>query len=1071
MNKRKINRKTWVRSSIFCSLAVFLVVAGVWLFQTESKKDVKKIEASTVVTTGDFRLTAKNKWDNTAKRNYAQLDWDSIPNLTQAGYKLYQSEDGSNWENRSLSYGKSIKVLNVYPDREDSNTLKGWMDGLDLKASDNTNLIQVTPITITNFNTNPDNYLKNGSGEYQYDVVMFGSWDWNNQLDISLEGVNKLQEYINAGKGVLFGHDTITGTINNNTNHKQENFCKFAAQLGINAPESRSNSLLVAIQSSKVKVNGDGFLLKYPFEFPIGMELDIPSTHTYNQSIPDNSSATKWMYFMEPYTVNINRTGEDGNYYLITNNNLAMIQTGHSNSQSSVDERKIIANTLYNLAQVSVENNATDYSVSDDQAPNKPEAIIRCGNEENLNLKLDAKDKGKEYQFYVEADTRDAGLKKSDVVKESIVSNIAGYFYEVTDSPTTNLATRVEALKDEYGRIDPNEYDLYVAPNDDSVEYETAALTTISEKNTSGKYVHVLAVDRANNISEVSSEQIKQLVQPIDFEIERTANEAKIVELALDSSIDNKMKSIEIQIPKNSEIKDFSSLTLPTDWYSFENSETADYYSFSFAMETNNSITVIQNFLESLRFTIKNSVNTSGSIKVILHEKVYTSWIDEDGKAHYYVFMPEMTAPGKNWFEAYNSAKKLKYKGMTGYLATIMSEEEHDFIFDNIAKEPGLLGGTRARLKNGDKINDSSTVPQSESDYDIDQDEWYWADGPEAGSVFYIGKQRYGGVTPSEAYSNFSPGEPTNKWIDSISSKEYILQFAKWNSGKLWNDLPGWLGYINTWNHGYYVEFSEYDGQIEGEDANDLCWNAAIPQKISLKAYNESNGALTQGDLLFDQELRIGKSIMVQPKSFEFYEFLEARELDDTPRGLAYTVSKTYQEGKLIYSLRKAMLHVRQVILEPHSELVVSKKGYLTIQNNLYNSGSPAIDPDYKVQSVISSGRQADDPPFTTVILSTKPFVNSLDEVLFKVVIPEFYQYKGYHLTDETADPQGASHSGNTTVSSGHPSISRGTVDSKEKFWLTIYVKPTEDSEGNVKAPQPYSWDYKKNDLGKIKTK
>lgn len=1067
MNKRKISQtKKWIHGSIFCSLAALLLAGGFWLSQTESKKDIEKIEASTVVTAGDFRLTANNKWDNTAKRNYAQLDWDDIPNLTQSGYKLYQSEDGSTWENRSLSYGKSIKVLNVYPDITESNTLKGWMDGLGLKASDNSNLIQVTPVSISNFNSNPDSYLKNAQGEYQYDVIMFGSWDWNNGLDISLAVVDKLQEFINAGRGVLFGHDTITGAIHRTTGHEQENFCKFANQLGINVPRSRSDNIIVAIQSSKVKVNSDGYLLKYPFEFPIGMELDIPGTHTYNQSIPTNSSAIKWISFMEPYITNINSSGEDGNYYLITNNNLGMIQTGHSNGQSSDDERKIIANTLYNLAQVSVDNDAADYSVNDDKAPDKPEAIIRCGNDNNLNLKIDAKDKGKEYQFYVEADTRDQGPLQSDVVKESITSNIAGYFYEVTDSSTSNLAARVEGLKDEYGRIDPNDYDLYVAPDNDSVDYDTIAMTTISEKNTSGKYVHILAVDRANNVSAVSSEQIKNLVQPIDFEIERTEDEAKIVELALDSSIENKMKSIELQIPKNTEIKDFSSLTLPTDWYSFENSETADYYSFSFAMADNNTLAIIQNFLESLRFTIKNPVNDLGNIKIILHDKIYTSWIDGNGVTHYYVFMPEMTDPGKNWFEAYNSAKRLTYKGLRGYLATITSEEEHNFIFDNIAKEPGLLGGTRGVLSNGNKINDEKTVPQKNSDYDINQDEWYWANGPETGSVFYIGKrQADGGYTPLNAYSCFTITEPNNN-VD----REFILQFAQGGT-KNWNDLPGDLNYHATLNLGYYVEFSEYGDQVEGEDPSDLCWSAAIPQKISLKAYDESGGALTRGDLLYDQELRIGKAITVQPKSLEFYEFIEAREINDTPRGLDYTVSNTYQEGKLIYSLRKALLHVRQVILEPQDELVVPKKGYVTMQNRLYSSGSPSVDQDYKVHAVVSSGKQADNPSFTKMALSTKPLGNVLDEVVFNDITPEFYEYVGYYMTDEATDSQGASHNGNTAVTAGNLVIDRGTVDTKEEFWITLYLKPTEDGQGEAKAPQPYSWDYKKNDLGKIKTK
>uniref|UniRef100_UPI00261F0AC5 four helix bundle protein n=1 Tax=uncultured Capnocytophaga sp. TaxID=159273 RepID=UPI00261F0AC5 len=39
-------------------------------------------------------------------------------------------------------------------------------------------------------------------------------------------------------------------------------------------------------------------------------------------------------------------------YYLTTWNNTAMIQTGHSNGESTEDERKVLANTLFYLKQL-----------------------------------------------------------------------------------------------------------------------------------------------------------------------------------------------------------------------------------------------------------------------------------------------------------------------------------------------------------------------------------------------------------------------------------------------------------------------------------------------------------------------------------------------------------------------------------------------------------------------------------------------------------------------------------------------------------------------------------------------
>lgn len=1031
----------------------------------------KGVKASSVVTTGDFRLTAKNRWSNRDKRNYPELTWDDVPNLVEnGGYSMEQFEDSTGWEKRSTKYGKTLKVLNVYPDLAASNTLKGWMDSLGFTDEDGNHMIDVTPVPAASYNADPNSYLKDSSGEYQYDVVMFGSWDFSTAPDLNQTSYEATLDYINLGYGVLFAHDTLLY-------HKQY-FRKFNTMVGLDN-NNYGGAEWTFSSSIYTKVMVDGYLMKYPFEMKNGQTLTVPISH--NIHLSDTTVGTTWLEFTAPFSSYWARPPViSGNYrgawYLKTNENTGMIQVGHNLHQTNQTEKEIIADALYGLALTTREEHAYDYLVKDDVAPEVEDALIRCGSADKINVRVDGKDHGKDYQWRITANTT-TGDKVSDTVKEEIKSNIGGYFYEVSNSATSNLKTTVEGYKDGKGHItqavyqDANKNGVSVDPDTDALEYETSGSFTIDEKPTSEKYVHIVAVDRASNVSVVKSYKISDLAQPVDFEVERTADEAKLVELALDSSISTNMKSIEIQIPKNTEIKDFASLTLPTSWYSFENSETADYYSFTFAMETNNSIATIQPFLEDLRFTIKSPVNDPGSIKVIFHEKVYTSWIDGDGKTHYYAFIPEMTAPGKNWFEAYNGAKSLTYRGLTGYLATITSLEEHNFIFDNIAKEPGWLGGTRGRFKsNGKKINDESTISTTVSPavYDVFQDQWYWANGPETGNEFYIGKHWSGASTPPGAYSGFGPGEPNNNWYDN---DEYCIQFAK-AGVKDWNDLPGGLGYEASFNKGYYVEFSEYGTQKEKEEVTDLCWSADIPQKISLKAYDESSrGALTEGDQLFDQKLRIGKAITVQPKELEYYTFIEARELDDTPRILDYTVSNTYQQGKLIYALRRANLHVRQVIMDPTSELVIPSKGYLTIRNQLDNGGTPTVDPDYQGNVSVDSGKQADNPSFTALGVSASHLSSALDQVLLSVVVPEFYQYEGYYLTEEQSDPNGASHASNTTVTAGDIALDRARIEDKEEFWITVYLKPTKDDKGKAKIPQPYSWDYKKNDFGKIKTK
>ena len=70
-------------------------------------------------------------------------------------------------------------------------------------------------------------------------------------------------------------------------------------------------------------------------------------------------------------------------YYLTTWNNTAMIQTGHSNGESTEDERKVLANTLFYLKQLTNKTEILDNSARDIADPNKPANIITAVNTDN----------------------------------------------------------------------------------------------------------------------------------------------------------------------------------------------------------------------------------------------------------------------------------------------------------------------------------------------------------------------------------------------------------------------------------------------------------------------------------------------------------------------------------------------------------------------------------------------------------------------------------------------------------------------------------------------------------------
>lgn len=198
------------------------------------------------------------------------------------------------------------------------------------------------------------------------------------------------------------------------------------------------------------------------------------------------------------------------------------------------------------------------------------------------------------------------------------------------------------------------------------------------------------------------------------------------------------------------------------------------------------------------------------------------------------------------------------------------------------------------------------------------------------------------------------------------------------------------------------------------------------------------------------------------------YEWNGAIDANHKDGSIAGNETRGYVDVTLTGNI---LLHIRQVVIEDSNKLVIPDEGYLKVENWLFNGGVPALNTDYQIQLVVDSGKLTSHPNFTNIGLLVDHFSNNADEVLFKVIIPEFYDYLGYYSTSEQSDPQGASHQGQTNYVSGDLALSKSTLNNQEEIWITFYLKPTQDGQGQTKVPQLYSWDYKKNDLGKIKTK
>lgn len=427
---------------------------------------------------GSFDITLH---PNTSGRGSMTIDWSSYPYADKC-FKVYRSSNGQTFEMAPVDYTKitNVRCLQIYPLDAAAGQLKSWVENSGYGHG----IIHVDQVRLDQFNANPLGYLKDGAGNWKYDVIFFGTYDSNGGADCDLSSYSRniVEQYIQSGRGAIFGHDTIASE----TVGFHPNFKTLAPYVGIGFINYNYMDI-----TNHVIIAETGLFTTYPnYVGTKGTVLTIPPAHSLGQIV---TTGTMWLRFES--LGSHNDAGQSAPSFLTTHGNCAMIQTGHSSGESSEDEKKIISNLIFYCDQLLFGNASnTDAMAVDNAAPNRP-SISFSGN----TVRASATDNGSTYYYYVESygknNTSPSGiLAKSPTKNYAVTTGVAQYRYIYDDNPNTQVST-----------------------------VSGTATTGSIPLNTSRRYLHVAAIDGAGNLGSTKTVLTGATIQKIDTEFNSAA--------------------------------------------------------------------------------------------------------------------------------------------------------------------------------------------------------------------------------------------------------------------------------------------------------------------------------------------------------------------------------------------------------------------------------------------------------------------------------------------------------------------------------------------------------------------
>ena len=232
-------------------------------------------------------------------------------------------------------------------------------------------------------------------------------------------------------------------------------------------------------------------------------------------------------------------------------------------------------------------------------------------------------------------------------------------------------------------------------------------------------------------------------------------------------------------------------------------------------------------------------------------------WEQSDGgNGHYYQFLKTKSEGSVSWDSAKAAASERTLLSQPGYLATLTTEAENNFVANEIAAPSIWIGASDDR----DQIFDPGTANKKYADQTAAEGKWHWVTGPESGTQFMslnstgetlrVGaatclrgsKTYYQGEPFGSAFNGWACGEPNNA-THTISNVTLTENFAVTNWGETvgeWNDLP--LTYSGV--KGFLVEYSGFSAP-ESAQASASTTAIAAPAAPTINSITAGSRSLT----------------------------------------------------------------------------------------------------------------------------------------------------------------------------------------------------------------------------------